>query len=55
MEPKDYFHNSSYIDSCFKNEDDLHYNDDQGWDIDKELNIKELKHSKAFVNMAAQV
>ena len=43
------------MDSCFSNKDDLRYNEDQGWDIDEEFDIEELKHSKAFVNMAAQI
>ena len=55
MKPKNYFDNSSYIDSCFSNEDDLHYNDDQDWDINKELDFEELEHSEAFANMAAQI
>ena len=55
MKPKDYFHNNSYVDSYFSNEDDLNYNEDQGLDIDKELDIEELKHTKAFANMAAQI
>ena len=54
MKPKNCFNNSSYIDCCFSKENDINYINNQGQNINQQIDIKELIHLKAFVNLATQ-